>query len=352
MASAIKNRRSEMSALLEDIRDQPRALRASAAAFSEAAQVGRELRQFSHPPVLSGMATSLYAWHSAALVMAQHGQASFVLDAGELALRTAAFGANPIIVTSRSGASAEVARLCRTLPEEQYVVAITERRESPLGRRAQKVLAFSAEEGAFQNTKSFTLSLAYSLALAAGHCEDRRLLPKEWIDKVADAIERITSEYGGFDPNVVRTVCDARIVLVVARRHLIGVLRQAALDLQEGARIGAIPVPGTLLRHGPLELALAPDVAVLLLIDDDEDLELNLNALKELDRIGTETIVLAVDDVPLPRDRVAIRIPRLERELAPFTFSVALQLLNHDVLQRLRRADSKPELIDKVTLIE
>lgn len=341
-----------MSALLDDIREQPRALRSSATMLSEAAQVGRELRRHGPPPVLSGMATSLYAWHSAALVMAQHGQAPVVLDAGELTLRIAAFGPNPIVITSRSGASAEVARLCRTLPEEQYVVAITEQPESQLGRRAQKVLPFSAEEKAFQNTKSFTLSLAYSLAVAAGHGDVPRLHPREWTDKVAAALEKLVAKHVGHDPDLVRTLCEARIVLVVARRHLVGVLHQAALDLQEGARIGAIPVPGTLLRHGPLELALAPDVAVLLLVDDDEDVELNRNALTELNRIGASTVVVAVDDVPLPRDSTVIRIPRLERELAPFTFSVALQLLNHDVLRRLHLADSKPELIDKVTLVE
>jgi fructoselysine-6-P-deglycase FrlB-like protein len=340
-----------MNALLEDIRRSPAAVASHLPGLGRAHEAITSLAADRAPPVFTGMATSHYAWNSATLLIAERTERhALLLDTGELlAHYLDSLRDRPHFVMSRSGASAEIAQLCHSLGRDTYVVGITEDDDSPLGKRAQLRLTYRARENAFPNTTSFLLSLCYALTCAAAYTASDDLIPDAWGDDLVVALRDVIDGQR-FAADAIAVLASSRIVLLVGRGHLTGPMQQTALDFQEGARIGAIPVSGSVLRHGALELVKAPDASVILLIDDDAALELNLRLLRDLREYGATVLVLTVEGVEISSDVPHVHLPRVRPELAPMTFATALQLLNHDLLAHLGRVDARPELVPKVTL--
>ncbi|NLG69746.1 MAG: SIS domain-containing protein [Firmicutes bacterium] len=338
--------------LWQDIIDQPRAIRAHTTELGRASRLVQEVgAKAAVPPVFTGMATSLYAWRAAEWAIQRRGlPGPWVVDTAELLDYGPPVNRDPrpLFVISRSGESAEVTRLVQALDGRRLVVAITETPDSLLARRAQYVLAFRADERAFQNTKSFILSLAYALACAQGLGADLGDPPSVWAEEAAVAVERLVQT--GVDTDAVSaTLASCTAVLVVGRGRMSGVVQQVALDLQESLHMAAIPVTGGLFRHGPVELTTRRDVGTLLFIPDDEAAPLGLGILEELRGRSAPVAALVAETIPVEPGVPVVRVPRVRSALHPMVFAVAMQLLNLQLLQ-LRGADcATPRLVEKVT---
>src|SRR5699024_7548283 len=74
----------------------------------------------------------------------------------------------PLFILSRSGQSVEIIRLLKSINKKRIVVGITEDSTSALAKRADYLFDFQANEKAFSNTISFSLSIGYAYASAIG----------------------------------------------------------------------------------------------------------------------------------------------------------------------------------------
>ncbi len=338
--------------LIRDIQGQPASLLENAAVLE---------RTYAELPtwighrdfVVTGMATSLWAWHSATIVAQEASSRLSLVDTSEyLRYGPAANETNPIVITSRSGESAEIVKLIEKLQPARTLIGVTATAGSSLGRQSSHLLAFHAVEAAFCNTKSFVVTLAVALAAAAGIAGRRDLAPVTWLKRLADAVGSIVERAPDNFIAAASALARARVALVTSRGHLIGVAQQAALDLQEGMRLAAIPVPGGLLRHGPLELIRLPDSAAIMLVPNDHMAATMMQAARDIIGNGTPLIMISASDLPAPTGVIEIRVPDLGAELAPIVFAVALQWLNVALAEALDMTAIEPVLIPKITRVE
>lgn len=339
--------------LIADIRAQPQALLDNAAVIERAFRDMPGMVGGADALIITGMATSLWAWHSAALLLQDPRQRVVVTDSSEyLRYGRAATDAMPLVVTSRSGESAEIVMLMESLRKERMTVALTASRDSTLARMATHLLPFEADEAAFYNTKSYTLTLCLALASAAGLAGRDDLAPSSWLGRVSDLMAAVVDRPQDAFVPAAQVLARSRVALVTGRGHLIGVAQQAALDLQEGMKIAALPTPGGLLRHGPMELVRLPDSAVLFLIPDDHMAGVMTRAVRDLLDCGATVAAVAAEGVDLPGSVPVVRVPRTEAELAPMLFSAALHKLNVSVGTALGLSSIRPTLIPKTTRVE
>jgi fructoselysine-6-P-deglycase FrlB-like protein len=341
-----------MDDLRRDISAQPQALRHHAARIEAAVETVRSLALAEATPVFTGMATSLYAWDAAALLLAgQRMIPPWVVDTAQLADYGISHRHNRrlLFVLSRSGASAEVVRLLEMVPPEQVVIGITEATESALSRRAQHVLRFEASEKAFSNTKSFTLSLAYSLACACGLGADPGVRVGQWIGEAAAAADEVIRDTTDGAAQIADMLARKTAVILVGRGYLTGIVQQAALDLQEAVHLPALPAPGGLFRHGTIELTARSDIGTVVLIPNDVRAGLGLGVAEELRSRGAPVAAIVGKGVIAPQGCPVLWVPDVRPELLSIVYAVALQCITATLADLLGLSEIKPLLVAKVT---
>ncbi|EXL02518.1 hypothetical protein BG46_07085 [Brucella anthropi] len=339
--------------LINDIRSQPETLLANADLFDLAYRSAAEWVGAGKEVVITGMATSLWAWHSAGLVLNNAGVSHTIADTSEYhRYGTAEADTSPLIITSRSGESAEIINLLDAIAGERTTIGVTAYESSTLGREATYVLPFRAAEKAFYNTSSFTTTLCVATAIAAGLAGRRDLAIIFWLKQLAEQVAVVASREQDKFADAAAVVARSRVALMTARGHLIGVAKQASLDLQEGMRIAAIPVSGGLLRHGPMELICLPDSVVVMLIPQDHMTPVMVRAASDLVEQGASVVAIATDGVELPEAVEVVRVPVTLPELNAVVFAVALQRLNVSIARALNMSSIEPTLIPKITRVE
>lgn len=341
-----------MRDLVADIAGQPDTLMANAGML-DAVYASFADHRPNCDYVITGMATSIWGWHAAGVTLRRCRRNPLIIDSSEyLRFGCAKDDDRPLVVTSRSGESIEIVRLLDEVAPDRTVIGVTSNCDSPLAKRASASHCFTAEEAAFYNTKSFTVTLAIAAASAGAMLGDTALAPTMWLHRVADRIQDLLDRQETAAGDIAELLAQSRIALLTGRGYLIGLAKQAALDLQEGMKIGAIATPGGLLRHGPLELTKLRDAMVLLLIPDDHVVPLMATLAKDLIEAGARVAIVACDGIELPFSVPTLRVPRIEPELSPILFAVAMQTLNVAVGKRLGLADIRPTLVPKVTRVE
>lgn len=342
-----------MRELIADIASQPETMLRNTWVLDEAYSGLPRRLDAKGDVVITGMASSLWAWHSASMILAEADIAPQFADTSEyLRYGRAADDAGPLIVTSRSGESVEILRLLEVVRPDRDIIAISASRGSLLVQKSSWPLCFEADEAAFSNTKSFTMTLCMAMAAAAGMAGRGDLAPMAWLKRLAGQVDEIIADDQNAYDIVAEMLARSRVALVTGRGHLIGVAQQAALDLQEGMRIGAIAVPGGLMRHGPLELTKLDDCVVLLLVPTDHVTATFANLAEELRATGARVAALASASVSgLPTIPV-VRVPDAAPELNPILFGVALQKLNVALGRALGLSVIEPALVAKITSVE
>lgn len=335
-----------------DITEQGGTLAQHAPHLTECCRWVRE-RGF-HPEriILTGLATSLYAWETVRPQLEATAPGVSIIETGELFhyYRPLLEKAEAVFVISRSGASAEVVRLLEYLRPGQALAAITEERDSPLARRAAAVFPIDARERCFVNTKSFTLSLAYAGAVAAGIANQPAVLLETALTEAACQIDTFIQKGGPAASDIAGRLGSARALLVMMRGALTGIGLQLCLDFQEGLRMAAVPVPGSLLRHGTIELTTQRDVASLFFAHDDPAGRLFMKAAREVAQWNQAVAVIG----PALRDCVPAPFPILETEsgAAPIVYAVAGQLVYYHLALQKGIREIEPKLVGKVTRTE
>ncbi len=240
-----------MDPLLQDISDQPRALRAALAATTAAPalQAARAALGRASHLVLSGMGASYFAAYPAFLRLLGAGRPVAWVEAGELVhFAPEALGpGGAVVLVSQSGRSAEIVRL---LAERRgaVVVGVTNDPDSPLGRGADICLAMGAgPEAAGVATKTLACTMLILDLLAGGAAADG--------SAVAGAVEALVAARDGWLPELRGALGEPEHVWVLGRGPGLAAALAAGLMLKEAGAVHAEGMSAPQFRHGPLEAA-------------------------------------------------------------------------------------------------
>lgn len=280
-----------------DMDDQAAALRA----FGDAPPLAGMVDVVTQPHdriVLTGMGSS----HSAGLptwrALTASGHPVWWVDTGQLLDTPQLVSAGTLlVVTSQSGASAEIAALFD--PESgirpHRVLAITNDPDSVLARGAGAVLSLRSGDEATVSTKSYLNSLAAHQQLLAAF---GAAVTSTSVLDTAKAVEHFASPPEAVA--VARHLADtdnARLAFVGSRDHAATAL-YAGLIVKEAAKIPAEGFIGGQFRHGPFELAGPGLAAVLLGVFADDPSSSLRDLAADLVRAGSQ--VLLVGDISIP----------------------------------------------------
>ena len=341
--------------LLEEIREQPAALRRLLAHETEFADVAAAARA-------SGRTLVRLVAHGSSANAASYGVYAFGLLPGWTALQ------DSISLTVYSGAHIDMRGSCvlalsqsgRTPDVVDYVeraraagaltVALTNEPDSELGCAAEAVLPLAAgPERSIAATKTYLSSVA-ALALLAAHAGGRSREYSDGIGRVADlideslpALERLVGELAVPFAYVGR-------MFVIGRGTELATAREVALKLLETCRVAAEPMTATAFAHGPVAAldALFPVWAVAA---RDENLAAVAEAVSRARAAGAG--VVASGPAAGELDAATYRLPTPEPPLPLLSplLSVLPGQLFAWALARAKGFDpDRPQRLAKVTL--
>jgi|GEM_PF-827152 fructoselysine-6-P-deglycase FrlB-like protein len=247
-----------MSKFFDEMRLQPAALRALAAAYQQPA--ARKLL-LAHPPggqpLFLGMGASHHAGLLAARYLQRAGIAALALEAADLLQPGNVWlqRAETVVFVSQSGASAEVQPVCAQLGATSALLAITNEPHSLLAHSAHTVLALHAGAEATVSSKTYVNSLALLWLLARAWQGRLDTAAFDELARVADHIEKMLEDCSSIAARWLAEVGSADWQVFVGQGAPAVTARQSAMMVNEWAKGHAIAHSVGSFRHGPVESA-------------------------------------------------------------------------------------------------
>ena len=252
-----------MNKFLQEIEEQPQALKATLLWFSEGE--GREsLRQVIDlwksgrfdKIIFTGMGSSYFISCAATSLLNPQHVTSFAINAGELLhyqfsliTKTTLF-----VCISQSGESYEVVKILEQLPSDITVIAISNESESTLAKKAQISLLSKAGKEDMTSTKTFisTYLVAYLLSLSFSDKFNKTSVSE--IETIIQTVSDLLKNRDQWLTDAVKTIAHTPFVQLVARGPVFAAAQQSALMLMEATRNPASALLGGEFRHGPMEI--------------------------------------------------------------------------------------------------
>ncbi len=303
-----------------------------------------------NPPIFTGIATSLSAWRSAHyLISMQIKDAPILVNTCDLLdyFYPQDIDDRALFIMSRSGESAEIERLLNTISKERIVVGITEGHDSMLATKANAVLTYKADEQAFPNTISFTISQIYALAtvISLGYKPTKSL--DVLLQELSLAGKELDSKVS-VDKRIGKLLAKAGAIIVEGQGLMTGVVEQYGLDFHE-TRAAGIPVVGGIMRHGVIELTELEDVVTVMLVPDDDIRQRKFRLAQELFNAGKSVVVLTDSEDCVNYDFLKVQIPCVSEEFKSVLFSMGMQKIYSSYIEAKGLSSLKPALVGKVT---
>jgi glucosamine--fructose-6-phosphate aminotransferase (isomerizing) len=343
------------SRFLEEIREQPAALRCLLEGDGDFARVAAEMRE-------RGATTVRMAGHGSSDNAASYGVYAFGLQSAWTALRdsislTVYYGAEldlsgcTALALSQSGQTPDVVEYLRQARRRgAYTVAITNDPSSGLAREAEAVLELRAgDERAVAATKTFSNQIA-ALGLLAAHAAGRGEAFGADLRGLADEMERFIPTVEARIAPIAIPFAYAGRMFVVGRGAEFAIAREIALKLLETCRIAAEPLTATDLAHGPVA-ALDSLFPVWAIASDDATLPAVVDAVERAREAGATVIASGAAAASVPgADYVLASPPSSSPLLAPLLSVVPGQLFAWALAQARGLDPDAPRGLSKVTL--
>lgn len=256
--------------------------------------------------------------------------------ASEYRYRDPVVDADTLFITlSQSGETADTLaslRLAKTLP---YLgsIAICNVAESSLVRESDAaILTYAGPEIGVASTKAFLTQLSTLLAftLYRAHISQLPLpLALKELMHLPTLIEQLLTVDGAIQ-KIAKHFVNKPSVLYLGRNTEYPIALEGALKLKELSYIHAEAYPAGELKHGPLAL-VDEQMPVIFLAADNALFDKVKSNIQEVKARGGDVIIFTNHTGPWQIDAEIIQLPAASALLAPFVFTVPLQLLAYHV---------------------
>ncbi|MCP5183468.1 MAG: glutamine--fructose-6-phosphate transaminase (isomerizing) [Pseudomonadales bacterium] len=336
--------------MMKEIHEQPDVLRRTLQGrigkqrvLSEALGAqGQDLLKGIDAVTLVACGTSFYAASVARYWIEElTGMPCRVEIASEFRYRKVAVIPNSLFVTiSQSGETADTLAALRVAKEIGFrsTLTICNVATSSLARESDVALMLHAgTEVGVASTKAFTAQLAdlLLLALMLGRTRGMAASLETRVVKLLHGIDNVVEQTLRLDAKIQRwaeEIMDRHHALFLGRGPMYPVALEGALKLKEISYIHAEGYPAGELKHGPLAL-VDEDMPVIAVAPDDELLEKVQSNLQEVRARGGQLYVFTDSETSF-KDEPGVKVmkvPHIDRLLAPIVFVVPLQLLAYHV---------------------
>ncbi len=337
---------------LQDILDQPEALRRSVAGFHETERLREFARALTSGTykriVLTGMGSSLFALYALHLTLTSLGYSCLLVETAELIhyLEGILDSQTLVVAVSQSGQSAEVVRLVQMARGRAPLIAVTNNPDSCLATQSDAHVLIQAGPESSVSCKTYVSSL---LAL-------------EWLGTVLTggdlakvistlalsipAVEEYLSSWRRHVAELSFLVADVEQIFVTGRGSSLTTAQTGGLILKESAHFPAEGMSCAAFRHGPFEM-LNSSIFVLVMAGDSRSEALNRRLAADVEQAGGKAGV-----VDSNARLGAFRIPEIPDLIRPVLEILPVQMISLALAARNSREAGRFELATKVTAIE
>lgn len=338
---------------LQDILQQPEALRRTLAGFEDQAElraVARTLASGEYKRVvLTGMGSSLHALYPLHLTLSNRGLPSLLIETSELIhyLTNILTEDTLVVAVSQSGQSVEVVRLLEMTEGRLPLIGVTNNANSALARQAQIHLPIQAGSESSVSCKTYLaslLALEWLGAILTG--AENLASAKRVLSLAAPAVEAYLSDWR----QRVEALCDiidgVRQIFVTGRGPSIATALTGGLILKESTRFAAEGMSCAAFRHGPFE-TVGPHVMVVIMAGDSRSRPLNRRLAEDVQSAGGKLALIDTDS-----SQTVFRIPELPALIRPVVEMLPVQMISLALAACSGREAGRFELASKITSVE
>jgi glucosamine--fructose-6-phosphate aminotransferase (isomerizing) len=327
---------------LEDLLDQPRALRATLTSLRNSfvfdaleRSCGRE--RFERV-VLTGMGSSFFGLHPLSIELAANGWTPLMLETSEVIhyYPNLLSPSTLVVAVSQSGKSVETVRLLEMNGRRATIVGVTNHADSQLGQQADFAVLCGAGEEYSVSCKTYICGLVALRMVAASLCgldREQRWRDLEAAPASVDGYLRNWTAYAGEFTELLR---DAQDLFLVGRGESVAAAQTGALIIKESDHFHAEGMSSAAFRHGPLEM-IKRGAFVGVFAGDQKARPLSEGLMRDLARTSAQAVLIGGDDVPL-----ACRLPEVAETLMP-TLMPILEILPAQMITLALAAIAKHE---------
>lgn len=323
-----------MSSFLEEIREQPEALRVLVSNYStkdiSRIRIASDLILKHKTVIFTGMGTSYFV-----PLFIRDKICSIVkmlnIDAGELFHYNLSLTKRnePIVVISQSGESVEVKNIVNSIKGKAKIIAITNDLLSTLGANSEVSLPLYAGRELSISNKTYTNTLAILELLAHNMVGNDLSNVYDGFNSTADAMERYLSD----DSNIEMIKQCSRFLTPLETVHFVGrgpnlvSAYQAGLIFMEGASCYAHGFSAGSFRHGPIELSKRNHRAIIF-APEGKTYQLNVSLAEELVSYGSKVLLMTNSQYKKEQGNIrTIHIPAKTEESFAYLVAVVFEVL-------------------------
>ena len=261
-----------------------------------------------------------------------------------------------MIVISQSGETADTIAAMRSFIDKNDslgVLALTNVENSTIAREADAFLPLAAgPEIGVASTKAFTAQLLALFALSTRFFTHNPTVPNAQLMQLSQQIQTICDQ-----SDVIKSIAMAiqknKQAIFLGRGLCYPIAQEGALKLKETAYIHSHAYPMGELKHGPLAL-IEPNLPVIALVPDDDLLTKTQSNLQEIHCRQGRLIVILSEGVSLENanDFTRFIVPKCHPDLAPFLFTLPLQLLAYHTAHLNGHDVDQPRNLAKCVTVE
>ena len=339
-------------AYLQDILEQPEALRRTLAVMSDAGDFGDFQRGLAESRyqriVLTGMGSSFHALYPLHLTLIRRGYPSLLVETAELIhyLEEILGPGTLVVAVSQSGQSAEVIRLLDLARGRSPVIGVTNDAGSRLARESIGCVVIRAGAESSVSCKTYLATLAALEWLGCAMTGGDMVGLRHQLQLALPAVDGFLLDWKRHVAEWTKLLDGVTNLFVTGRGPSLAAAGTGGLILKESARFPAEGMSCAAFRHGPLE-TVAPHVLVVIFAGDAKVAELNRQLADHIERAGGRTAFISVD-----ARLGALRIPRTPEAARPIVEILPIQMASLALAARDGREAGRFELASKVTSIE
>jgi glutamine---fructose-6-phosphate transaminase (isomerizing) len=337
---------------LQDILDQPRAIRDTVAAMKGSQKLNEFIKSLTvgdyEQVVLTGMGGSFLILYPLYLKLTELGFPVRMAETSELIhfMPGLLTSRTLLVVASQSGRSGEIVRLVKQKADRPTILAITNDETSPLATEADIVgliQAGSEASGACKTTTATLAALAWmSECLSTGDLDSAERL----LEKAAPAVEKYLANWREHVEQLSEQLRGFRHLFITGRGPSLPAAGIGGMLMKETAHFHSEGMGAAAFRHGPFEM-LREDCFVLAFAGDLTVESLNKSLVEDVRRTGAGAELIG-PNAELP----ALRLQAIDRDIRPILEMLPLQMASLALAALDGREAGKFERITKVTTDE
>jgi glutamine---fructose-6-phosphate transaminase (isomerizing) len=337
---------------LQDILDQPRALRRTVAGLAKSELQDALKKRFSSQDydsiLLTGMGGSFQILHPTYLKLIEAGLPARMAETSELLhfMPRLLNSRTLLIAVSQSGQSAETVRLLEIQNDRPKIVGITNSPSSPLGQKSDVAVLIQAGEEFSVGCKTATTSLAALELVGDMLCGKDPDSTIKTLEQAAPAAEQYLSHWKDHVQALCAELEGTRDLFVTGRGASLAAAGVGGMIMKEAAHFHSEGLSTAALRHGPFEM-LGKECFVLVFAGDPAVEALNLALVEDARKVGAKAELIG------PSARLdSLRLPAVPKEIRPILEMLPLHMTSQALAALAGREAGKFEHMGKVTTVE